>query len=156
MTPTLRLEEFFAGRSRCWGLFEDRFGTLRRQFVIDLEGRWDGRALTLSESFRYDDGETGRRDWTILPLADGAYEGRATDVVGVARGRVTGNHFRWRYTMDLAVRSSVWRVRFDDHLILLPDGVLLNRAHMSRWGLTLGSVTAAFRRAEGEAQAIAA
>lgn len=156
-TPALRLEEFFSGRSRCWGLFEDRFGQLRRQFVIDLEGRWDGDRLSLTEEYRYDDGEAGRRVWSIRPVGPDGYEGTADDVVGVARGRVVGNRFRWCYAMDIKVGQGSWRVRFDDRLILQPDGVLLNRAHMSRWGVRLGSVTAAFRPwAPAAADALAA
>lgn len=154
--PALRLEAFFAGRTRCWGLFEDRFGHLRRQFVIDLEGRWDGRALTLEEDYRYDDGETGRRIWTIVPVGEHAYEGRSDDVLGVARGSVAGNRFRWRYAMKIRMGERFWRFDFDDSLVLQPDGVLLNRAYMSRFGLGLGSVTAVFQRWDPRAEAMAA
>ena len=48
-TPQLVLEEYFAGKTRAWGIFEDRFGTLRRQFTVDIDGRWDGRTLVLDE-----------------------------------------------------------------------------------------------------------
>ncbi len=153
---TFRLEDFFAGRTRCWGIFEDRFGKVRRSFVIDLDGVWSGRELTLTEDFRYDDGERGRRVWTITPDGPDGYVGRATDVVGEARGTVVGNTFTWRYTMILPVGSGTWRVRFVDSLMLQPDGVLLNRAFMSRFGVTLGSVSAVFRRWEDRAERAAA
>ena len=41
-TPLLRIEEYFSGYTRAWGIFEDRFGNLRRQFVVDIDGSWDG------------------------------------------------------------------------------------------------------------------
>ncbi|MEM6492646.1 MAG: DUF3833 family protein, partial [Pseudomonadota bacterium] len=47
-TPELRLEEYFAGESRAWGVFEDRFGTLKRQFTVDIVGEWDGEQLVLT------------------------------------------------------------------------------------------------------------
>jgi hypothetical protein len=36
--PSLVLEEYFAGKTRAWGLFEDRFGKVQRQFVVDIDG----------------------------------------------------------------------------------------------------------------------
>ncbi|MEK9661172.1 MAG: DUF3833 family protein, partial [Alphaproteobacteria bacterium] len=64
-TPRFVLEEYFDGHTRAWGIVRDRFGTVRRQFSVDMTGTWDGTALTLDEHFVYDDGETDRRTWTV-------------------------------------------------------------------------------------------
>lgn len=156
-SPELRLEDYFAGQTRAWGVFEDRFGRLRRQFAVDVDGAWDGRTLTLDERFVYSDGETDRRVWTIEPGPDGGYVGRAGDVVGEASGRAVGNALNWRYDMDLKVGDSVWRVGFDDWFFLQPDGVLINRARVSRWGFEIGTLSIFFRKkgtaAESGAQA---
>ena len=66
--PLLRIEDYFVGQTRAWGIFEDRFGNLRRQFDVDIQGSWDGEALVLDERFRYRDGETDRRIWTIKKI----------------------------------------------------------------------------------------
>ena len=63
--PRLVLEEFFAGQSVAYGIFEDRFGNLRRQFRVNLSGDLDGNRLVLDEEFLYDDGERANRTWTI-------------------------------------------------------------------------------------------
>ena len=63
-TPTFVLEEYFHGKTRAWGLFEDRFGTVRRQFVVNINGDWDGTTLTLDEDFLFDDGKG------FSPMAD--------------------------------------------------------------------------------------
>ena len=34
--PELVLEEYFAGKVSAYGIFEDRFGNLRRQFTVDI------------------------------------------------------------------------------------------------------------------------
>ncbi|MGQ9368656.1 DUF3833 domain-containing protein [Azospirillum sp. ST 5-10] len=141
-----RPEDYFAGGTRAWGLFEDRFGTVRRQFTVDIRGVWDGRELVLEEDFLYADGGTQRRVWRIVRTGEGRYEGRADDVVGVATGRAAGNALRWRYAMDLAVGRSVWRVRFDDRMFLQPGGVLINRADVRRWGVRIGTVSLFFQR----------
>jgi hypothetical protein len=144
--PKLVLEEYFAGRTRAWGIFQDRFGDLRRQFVVDIDGSWDGRVLTLDEDFTYDDGEKQRRVWRITRIDENTYEGRADDVVGVAIGEAWGNALNWRYDLDLKVGDSTWRVHFDDWMFLQPDGVLINRAQVRKWGLVIGDVTLVFQR----------
>jgi hypothetical protein len=41
-TRELELEEFFDGRLVAYGQFQDIFGTVRRQFVVNIQGDWDG------------------------------------------------------------------------------------------------------------------
>lgn len=144
--PELVLEDYFSGRTRAHGLFEDRFGNVRRQFTVDIDGKWDGRELVLTEDFVYDDGETQQRVWRIVKEGPGQYVGRAADVIGEAKGTVAGNALNWQYQMDLKVGDGVWRVGFDDWMFLQADGVLLNRAHVTRWGVEVGSVTISFNR----------
>ena len=146
-TPRLLIEDYFDGRTQAWGIFEDRFGTLRRQFTVDITGTWDGAELVLDERFQYADGETDRRVWTIRKTGDHTYEGAADDVAGTASGASYGNALNWRYDMDLKVGDDTWRVRFDDWMFLQPSGVLLNRARVSKWGVTIGTVTLAFMKA---------
>lgn len=146
--PRLAVEEYFLGRTRAWGIFEDRFGTLRRQFVVTIDGSWDpqARMLTLDEHFVYGDGETERRVWSIRKLDEHRYEGTADGVAGLAVGESYGNALNWRYEFDLKVGASVWRVRFDDWMFLLDPDVLVNRATVSKLGFALGTVSLFFRR----------
>ncbi len=144
--PELRLEDYFGGRTWAWGIFVDRFGKLRREFSVLIDGEWDGQTLTLDESFEYLDGETDRRVWNIRSLGDGRYEGRADDVIGTAQGQVAGNALRWEYQMNLPVEGSLWKVKFDDWMFLQPDDVLINRATVSRWGIDIGTVTIFFSK----------
>ena len=147
-TPSLLIEKYFAGETRAWGIFEDRFGTLRRQFTVDITGTWDGNQLVLDERFQYSDGETDRRVWTITKTGPHTYEGRADDVVGVASGEAYGNALNWRYDMDLKVGDGTMRVHFNDWMFLQPSGVLLNRARVTKLGFAVGEVTLAFFRPE--------
>ena len=50
--PKFRVEEYFLGQTRGWGIFEDRFGDLRRQFVVDIDGAWEGEVFVMTEAFR--------------------------------------------------------------------------------------------------------
>ncbi|WP_409525829.1 DUF3833 domain-containing protein [Nitrincola sp. MINF-07-Sa-05] len=146
--PELVLEEYFDGKLYAWGIFEDRFGNLRREFQVEIDGKWDGTQLVLDERFLYSDGERDQRIWTITPIGDGHYEGRADDIVGVAKGVVRGNALNWRYRMDLKVGDGSWRVGFNDWMYLQPGEVMINRATVSKWGFELGQVTLFFARSE--------
>lgn len=143
---TFRIEEYFAGKTMAWGLFEDRFGKVRRQFAVEIEGRKDGDRIILDERFQYADGEKDRRVWTITRTGPYTYEGKADDIIGVARGEARGNALNWNYDMDLKVGDGKLRVHFDDWMFLQPDGVLLNRAHVTKLGIEIGTVTLAFMK----------
>ncbi|WP_152415327.1 DUF3833 domain-containing protein [Caenispirillum salinarum] len=158
-TPRFAPEDYFAGRTRAWGLFLDRFGGLRRQFVVDIAGIWDPglRHLILDESFRYDDGSTETRTWTLRRHDGGRYEGWAGDVIGAAHGRCLGNAFHWRYALAVPMGGRTVKLAFDDWMFLQPGGVLLNRATVSKWGLDVGTVSIAYSKtAEGDAEIAAA
>lgn len=145
--PRLKIEEYFAGRTDAWGLFEDRFGTVRREFTVTIDGTWDGRELVLDENFLYSDGERDRRVWRIVKTGEDRYEGKAADVIGVATGIAAGNALSWSYEMDMKVGDGTWRVRFDDWMFLQPGGVMINRANVYRWGIWIGTVTLFFKPA---------
>lgn len=145
-TPPLHLEEYFEGKVKAWGIFQDRSGKVRRQFSVDILGEVDGDTLTLTEDFHYQDGEKSRRIWSIRRLDEHTYEGRADDVIGVAKGRAFGKALNWRYDLLLPVGDSQYKVHFNDWMFLHEDGVLVNRATMSKFGFRLGEVTLFFRK----------
>ncbi|MBR9829335.1 MAG: DUF3833 domain-containing protein [Oceanospirillales bacterium] len=146
--PTLKIEDFFQGKVYAWGIFEDRFGNLRRQFQVEIDGDWDGDRLVLNEKFLYSDGERDLRVWTITPTGDGEYEGRADDIIGTAEGISEGNRLNWRYKMELKVGDGSWKVAFDDWMYLQPGNVLVNKAEVRKWGVQLGVVTLFFIHAD--------
>ncbi|MEK9929966.1 MAG: DUF3833 family protein [Rhodospirillaceae bacterium] len=141
-----RLETFFEGNSRAEGLFEDRFGNIRKRFSVAIQGSYNENTLTLDESFEYDDGSEESRQWKIAILEDGTYEGRASDVVGKAVGEIANNTLHWSYSMMLPIGKRQVRVRFDDKMWLMSSGDLLNRARVYKYGILIGSVTIVFRK----------
>ena len=87
------LTTFLDGRTKAWGMFEDRFGRLRRRFEVDMHGRWQEGVFLLDERFVYDDGRVEQRTWLVKPLSDGPVRGH------LRRLRRRG---AWR------VRSTTW------------------------------------------------
>lgn len=143
--PSFVPERYFARRLDAYGVFVDRFGTIRRQFEVAVTGQQTDTGFILDESFRYDDGETEARRWEVTALGDGRYEGRSADVVGIARGLCAANMLRWRYTFRLAMYGHKVTVAFDDVMVLQGGDILLNRATVSKAGFRLGEVLLSFR-----------
>ena len=154
--PSLVLEEFFVGDTIALGVFEDRFGNLRRQFRVKLQGTITGNQLRLDETFLYEDGEKASRVWVIDNLGrseDGSfrYQGRADDVEGQAEGRISGNGLNWQYDVTLDMVGSKMNVHFDDWIYRQSEDIAINRAYVSKFGIEIGSVTIVFLRGQAAA-----
>ena len=144
--PLLELDRYFTGRVLAHGVFQKRNGAVARRFTVVMDCHWEGNQGVLDEAFTYSDGTTERRIWRLTKHADGRYTGTAGDVVGEAQGQTSGNAFRWNYTLRLPVDGKEYEVQFDDWMFLVDDRVLLNRATMSKFGVTLGEVLLSFTK----------
>ena len=144
--PSLELDRYFNGRIRAHGIFQQRGGEVVRRFTVVMDCHWEGNQGVLDEAFSYSDGSTQRRVWRLTKHADGRYTGRADDVVGEAEGQESGNAFRWNYTLRLPVDGKDHDVPFDDGMFLGDERVMLNRATMSKFGITLGEVLLSFTK----------
>ena len=140
----LKIEEFFDGRVRATGQFQDTFGTVRRRFDVDIKGDWDGRTLTLVEDFVYEDASTERRIWKMTKTGPNTWTGTADGVLGVAKGQASGDTFNWVYRIDLPVPDGTLRVAFNDWLWLVSDTRVYNRAYMKKYGVDIGEVHITF------------
>lgn len=144
--PELEVQEFLSGKLTAHGVFQDRFGDVRRTFVVDAFGEWDGKVLTLTEDFVYEDGSTEQRIWKLTQTGDETWSGTAEGVIGEAIGEERGNAFNFAYTIDLKTPDGELRVTFDDWLWQIDDQVMINRAYVSKFGVEIGQLSIFFRR----------
>jgi len=149
-TPKLDLFTFFEGDTIAYGIFEDRFGNLKRQFRVNIKGEVNNKLLILDEDFLYDDGEKAKRIWNIKKITDEnkniSYVGEADDVEGIASGSISGNALNWSYDIFLNIKGSNIKVHFNDWIYQQSDNVAINRAYVSKFGINIGSVTLVFLR----------
>ena len=137
----MNIKEYFNGPIQAWGIVQDWRGRVVRQFDIKMMGTWDGNIGTLREQFYYYDGQTQERIWIIKKLDNGDYEGTASDVIGKAIGMEKGNAARWAYIMDLEVDQRMFRIKFDDWMWHMNDGVLINRSYLKKFGMKVAELT---------------
>ena len=149
-TPKLDLFNFFEGKTIAYGIFEDRFGNLKRQFRVNIDGKINNQTLTLDEDFLYDDGEQAKRIWKIEKKIDNTqkvtYEGKADDIEGKASGSISGNALNWSYDIYLNIKGSDIKVHFNDWIYKQSEDLAINRAYVSKFGINIGSVTLVFLR----------
>ena len=145
-TRDFELQEFFDGQVVGHGQFQDRFGTVRRRFKVDVTGTWDGQVLTLDERFTYADGSTEARVWTLEQTGPETWRGTAPGVLGEAAGEERGDAFNWRYRIDLPVPDGTLRVSFDDWMWQVAEDRVLNRAYMDKLGVGVGEVIIWFEK----------
>ena len=144
--PNFNLNEYFKGKTNAWGIFEDRFGNLKRQFKVNINGYYKDGFLILEEDFDYLDGEKDKRLWKIKKLPNGFYQGTAGDVIGTAKGQEIGNAFTWSYDINLKIGSRNLKVKFNDWLFRMDEKVVINKASVSKFGINIGTVTLFFMK----------
>ena len=148
-TPKLDLFSFFEGETIAYGIFEDRFGNLKRQFRVNISGKIIDETLTLDEDFLYDDGEKAKRIWKIKKFTKEdkiTYEGQAEDIEGTASGSISGNTLNWSYDIYLNIKGSNIKAHFNDWIYKQSENLAINRAYVSKFGINIGSVTLVFLR----------
>ncbi|MFG6160439.1 DUF3833 domain-containing protein [Halomonas sp. 1390] len=145
-TPRLDIGEYFDGQTRAWGMVQDYSGEVQRRFTVVIDGSLEGDTLTLDERFTYQDGETDRRVWTFERQDEATWLGRANDVEGPVQARQAGHAFNMRYRLPVEVSGRELTFTMDDWMYLQPDGRLINRTAMSKFGVTLAEITIVFDR----------
>lgn len=141
----LTLEQAFAGRSTGAGVFRDITGTERR-FTARLNGTLRGDRLTVIEDFVYDDGQQDRLTWVFDRAGPGRWTGRREDTVGTAAVTEDGRTIRLTYTADFRSLSGTTRLGFADVIYARPDGLIVNDAVVTRFGIPVGRVRFEIRR----------
>lgn len=145
--PEFDLFEYFEGTSTAWGMVQDYSQLQTRRFEVVITGSVDGNTLTLVENFVFDDGERSSRVWTIDRIGQGQYQGKAEDIIGVAKGTQVGNALRWQYDFKLQREDSAVVVSFDDWLYRQDKRHVFNLTKIKKFGLEVGQITLFFQKA---------
>lgn len=148
LSPKVDVKEYFSGPIKAWGIVQDRKGRVTTRFDVLMVGSWDGDRGVLEEDFTYYDGRQQRRVWTITKTGENTYEGTADDIIGKATGQQNGSAVRWAYDMNLEVGDKTYKIRFDDWMWLMNDGVLVNRSYLKKFGLTVAELTLFMQKVE--------
>lgn len=144
--PRFIPEQYFLGTGKAHGVFFDRFGNLKKSFVLILEGRQEGEVFIIAEDLRYDDGRRVEREYRLRKMGPHTYEVASEAFDGPGEIRSYGNALNWSYTLKEEIGGEIWHLHFNDWMFLQEDGVVLNRAFAKKFGLGVGEVFLTFRK----------
>lgn len=146
MTALIDMKECFSGGIRGWGIIQNWRGKAISRFDMKIIGTWDGDHSTLNETFfYYNDGETQKRKWEIIQKGE-LYEATAEDIHGIARGKIHDNAINWQYTIDLEVANKKHRLKVDDWMWQMSDGVMINRSYFKKFGIVVAKLTVCMQK----------
>jgi hypothetical protein len=140
----LTLVDAFSGRSTGTGQFKVWLTGDQRSFTAALNGTVTGEAgarrLTVVEDFIYDDGDENTLTWVFDEVAPGRWTGKREDTVGLAEVIEENGVIRLTYTADFVSPSGTTRLGFSDVIYDAGDGLIINDAIVTRWGLPVAKV----------------
>ena len=127
------LEGFFAGETIGRGTIFSKIAGAGRSFQVTTSGSWDGKILTLIETYHYAAGDPDQRIWHFTKIADGVYQGESTealeDVELTIEGRVAS--FKYKKKLNRPAKGPV-KVVFNERWTLLENGVLESRTDLKK------------------------
>jgi len=144
--PVIKIEEYFEGKVKAWGILQNRKGKVTRSFEANMNGKFENNILTLEEDFYWKDGEKQKRIWKIEKIDENNYIGTAPDVIGKARGVSYGKAFKFEYNLMVPFKGRSIKIRFDDWIFKQDDKVAINRATLSKFGFKVGELTVLFQK----------
>ncbi len=122
-------------------------GVMASRFVARMEGQWQGDSGTLSEDFTYADGTSQQRLWTLKMEKDGNFTATAPDIVGLAQGRQRGATVQLSYRIKLPDDAGGHVLDVTDWLYLMPNGAIMNKSEMRKFGVKVAELIATMRPA---------
>jgi len=144
--PKLALAQHLAGPLVSEGVIHGPLGNVRARFVARMSGEWNAEGGVLREHFVYaDSGETQQREWTVAFGEGGRFSATAPDIVGEATGRLSGSTARMQYRLRLPERAGGHVLDVTDWLYLLPNGTIVNRSEMRKFGIRVAELAATIR-----------
>lgn len=153
-TPVLKLDEFFAGSAKAYGVLHDWRGRQTLRFTADLCGVWQQGRGDLYEVFYFSDGRVDQRHWRLQQDVNGRVSGTAGDVVGEAKGQLAGNTLYWQYVLQIPYDGSTLDVTVKDWLYLIDQQNLINRTTMHKFGLKVAELTLSIQQLEPSADCL--
>ncbi|WP_161992626.1 DUF3833 family protein [Aureimonas leprariae] len=148
---------FFDGRAASRGTVTTAL-VFAEDFTAEFEGRREGGALLLDERFRFPEGRRLQR-WRLVPDGNGGYQGTVETEGGngalhapvPVTGRPTAEG-----GLELAYRGYApggdLALGFRHRMVPQPDGTVLNRVRVSKFGIPVAGARVVFQRVPAPAK----
>ncbi|MCK0141093.1 DUF3833 domain-containing protein [Aliiroseovarius sp. F20344] len=143
--PAFALKTHLSGPILSEGLIYGPTGKVTNSFVAKMVGEWDGDTGTLSEDFTYSNGKQQSRKWFLKMGEGNTFTATADDIIGEARGIVSGSTIKMEYTIVLPEEAGGHSLSVTDWLYLTENGVIMNKSEMRKFGIKVAELIATMR-----------
>ncbi len=147
-TPAFDPALHLGGKMISEGVIFGPTGRVASRFTAEMQGDWHEGGGTLKESFTYAGGGGQNREWVITDADPGRFTATAADIVGEAAGEYAGSALRMRYRLRLDEAAGGHVLDVTDWLYLTPDGTILNKSEMRKFGIKVAELVATIRPAD--------
>jgi hypothetical protein len=144
--PIFNFKVFFTGIVEAWGIVQDFNGKVINSFTLQINGEWQNNSGLIKESFTWKDGSTTQRTWHLEQVADHQFQGYANESNGIAIGQEAGNAMHWEYDSIIPSNGESATFHFDDWSYVIANDVLINKAKIQKFGLTVGEITIVMKK----------
>lgn len=134
------------GKILCEGVIYGPLGRVSSRFVAEMNGSWEGNVGTMTEHFRYDNGNTQDRIWTLTLHEDGQITATAPDLVGAGHGMQAGPAVHLKYRITLPQSAGGHTLSVTDWMYLCDNGTLINRSQFRKFGIKVAELVATMRK----------
>ena len=146
--PAFSLKTHLSGEILSEGMIYGPNGKMTNRFTAKMFGEWDGNTGTLSEEFTYSNGRKQSRKWFLKIGTGNTFTATADDIVGEARGVVSGATVKMEYQIVLPQEAGGHTLTATDWLYLTGSGVILNKSELRKFGFKVAELVATMRPAE--------
>lgn len=143
--PEFELKTHLSGPILSEGLIYGPTGKMTNSFVAKMVGEWEGDTGTLSEEFTYSNGKQQSRKWFLTLGEDNTFTATADDLIGEARGTVSGSTIKMEYQIVLPEDAGGHTLSVTDWLYLTQNGVIMNKSEMRKFGIKVAELVATMR-----------
>lgn len=150
--PDFDIRDHLNGPLLCEGVIYGPTGRVSSRFVADMHASWDGDTGFMTEDFRYDNGSTQHREWTLKVGAHGRISATAPDLVGTGTGAQVGSGVRLSYAIRLPEASGGHVLNAVDWMYLVENGTIINRSEFRKFGIRVAELVATMRPATDVAE----
>ena len=150
--PQLNLREHLNGPILCEGVLYGPTGKVTSRFVADMNVSWEGNVGIMTEHFRYSDGSTQDRCWTLTLGNDGSVKATAPDVIGEGQGMAKGHALQLLYKLKLPDDAGGHVLDAVDWMYLVENGTIMNRSQFRKFGIKVAELVATMRKVDVEVQ----
>lgn len=146
-SPKVSLKTHLSGPILSEGVIFGPTGKVTNSFVAKMVGEWEDDTGTLSEEFTYSNGQRQNRKWFLKLGDDNTFTATADDIIGEARGVVSGATIKMEYQIVLPEASGGHILSVTDWLYLTENGVIMNRSELRKFGFKVAELVATMRPA---------